>query len=331
MRCIRTLVALATTLGLASAACAPSTSSQESADSFPNGPIELVVPFDPGASTDLVGRLMADALSEDLGVPVNVVNKPGASQVSGLDYIRKAAPDGYTLLVDSDASSSIQSLSDSLPFAWDDRTFVGRLASGTMAYVVPADSPFKTLDDLVQALQQNSEELTTNSAGGSTTTDMASLMLLDEAGAELSDVSTVPVASSATTMEALAAGNLDYGVGGANAAFALAASGDIRVLAHTGTKAISQLPDVPTTEEAGNPGLDLTYWVGLSGPPDVPVSVRDRLAEALQTLAEDPEVVEKMANVGVASAPLVGQEFEDYVHSSAEDFQTLTDSIGEGE
>lgn len=323
MRLTRTLIAVIISCGLALTACAPEQSTEESAGSFPDKPIELVVPFSPGGATDLTARVMADALSDELDVPVNVVNKPGAEQISGVDYVRKARPDGTTLLADGAASSSIQSLSNKLPFAWDDRTFIGRLTSGAHVYTVAAKSPYRTLDDLVAGLKQGTKKFRTSWSGGSSTTDLAMLGLLQEAGVELADLSGVPFNSSGDIMQAVAAGNLDFGVGGASSAFAFASSGDVRVLAQTGTEPISQLPEVPTTKELGHPDLGLTYWVGLSGPPGLPEATAKRLEDALTKIAKDPAVLKKLQNAGVAASPLVGAEFEEYVRSEVSRFTEL--------
>lgn len=328
MRLTRTLMAVVMGGSIALTACAPEASTEESASSFPDKPIELVVPFDPGGGTDLTARVMADALSDELGVPVNVVNKPGAEQITGVDYVRKAGGDGYTLLADGAGSSSLQALSDNLPFEWDDRTFIGRLTAGAHAYAVAGDSPFKTLDELIAGLKEGTKKFSTSYSGGTGTSDLALLMLLKEAGVELSDLTIVPYDSSGDIMEAVTAGDLDFGVGGASSTFALGSSGDLRVLAATGSYPLAQLPDAPTAEEAGFPQLDLTFWVGLSAPPDLPESVRERLEEALATIAEDPEVQKKLDNVGVAAEPLVGDEFDDYVHSEVDTFVTLLEDVG---
>ncbi|WP_165547196.1 tripartite tricarboxylate transporter substrate binding protein [Kribbella sindirgiensis] len=316
--------------GLAVSACAPEQATKGSANSFPDKPIELVVPFSPGGATDLTARVMADALSKELGVPVNVVNKPGAEQITGVDYVRKARPDGTTLLADGAASSSIQSLSANLPFAWDDRTFIGRLTSGPHVYTVAAKSPYKSLDELIAGLKQGSKKFRTSWSGGATTTDLAMLGLLKEAGVKLSDLSGVPFKSSGDIMQAVAAGNLDFGVGGASSAFAFASSGDVRVLAQTGTEPITQLPDVPTTKELGHADLDLTYWVGLSGPPGLPDATRQRLQDALTKCAQDPGVVKKLENAGVSVSPLMGDEFKKYVTSEVGSFTELR-KLGAGQ
>jgi tripartite-type tricarboxylate transporter receptor subunit TctC len=332
MRTTRIVMASIISGVLGLTACAPQDqgSSEESASSFPDKPIELVIPWDPGGATDLAGRVLSEALSDELGVPVNVLNKPGAEQISGVDYVRRAKNDGYTLLVDGASSSSIQSFSENLPFDWDDRTFIARAASGAHAIAVPKDSPYKTLEDLVTALEEGGKQFRHNWSGGTSTTDLTTLSLFEQAGTSLSDNRGVAFESSGETMEALAGGDLDFGTGGASATFSMASGGNIRVLAHTGSEAIPQLPDVPTTADAGYPELDVTYWVGISGPPDMPESIQESIQDALSKALEDPAVQEKLTNIAVTADPLMGQEFDGYVHEEVETYTALRDLIDTG-
>ncbi|MER7604747.1 tripartite tricarboxylate transporter substrate binding protein [Nocardioides sp. NPDC127503] len=309
-------------------ACTPQQGATESSESYPDKPIELVVPFDPGGGTDLTARVIAKAMSDELGVPVNVVNKPGAETIVGVDYVRKSAADGYTLLADGAASSSILSFGENVPFEWDERTFVGRVTSGPHAIAVDKDSPYKTLDDLLEALSKDPGSLHTAYSGGTTTSDLTNLSVLEEAGVSITDVKTVNYSSAGETMEGVAGGDIDYGVGGASAAFALASSGDIRVLAQTGSEPLEQLPDAPTTDEAGHPDINLAYWVGISGPVDLPEDVQNRLADVISKIVEDPAVVDSLANVGVVADPITLGDFSDYVDSEVETFADLRKRVG---
>jgi tripartite-type tricarboxylate transporter receptor subunit TctC len=314
---------------LALTACAPTRSTQESAKPFPDRPIELVVPFDAGGGTDLTARAIAGPLSNELGVPVNVVNKPGAEQATGVDYVRKSKPDGYTLLADGASSSSIQSLNHNLPFAWGDRTFIGRLTSGAHAYVVAANSPYKTLDELIDGIKLGKKKFKANYYGGSVTSDLALLMLLKEAGVSLSDLTLSSYTSAGDVLKAVTASNLDFGVVGASATYKFVSSGELRVLAQTGSEPMKQLPGAPTSAKAGHPELDLTFWVGLSGPPGIPQTVRRRLEWALLKMASDARVQEKLDKVGVVADVMVGDDFEQYVRSEATTFKELRENVGE--
>ncbi|ROS38491.1 Bug family tripartite tricarboxylate transporter substrate binding protein [Amycolatopsis thermoflava] len=323
MRRLRASTAVLVSGVLALSACAPPQSAEDSAASYPDRPIELVVPFDPGGGTDLTARVIANALSDELGVPVNVVNKPGAEQVTGVDYVRKSRPDGYTLLADGAASSSIQSFKKDLPFAWDDRTFIGRVTSGAHAYAVAADSPYTTLDQLITALKQDPKKFRTSWSGGATTSDLTLLSLLRDAQVEVGDLTRVPYRSSGDAMQAVVSDLLDFGVGGATATFSLAQSKDLRVLAVTGDKPVAMLGGVPTTAALGHPELDVTYWVGLSGPPGMPAAINDRLEDAIASITRNPDVLKQLDNIGVNGAPLTGQPFADYVRGEVTTFTEL--------
>jgi tripartite-type tricarboxylate transporter receptor subunit TctC len=330
MRPSGALITLVAGAALVLSACTPQPSTKSNTAAYPTKPIEFVVPFAPGGATDLTARVLAQALSDELKVPVNVVNKPGAEQITAVDYVRKSSTDGYTLLADGAGSSSLQALTKNMPFKWDDRTFVGRLTTGAHAYAVSSKSQYNTLDDLVSALKSGNKKLSTSYTNGSTTSDLALLMLLKAAGRTLSDVTVVPYKSSGDVMKAIAAGDLDFGVGGASSTYSLASSGNLRVLAQTGTRPLTALPKVPATKDSGQPDLNLTFWVGISGPPKLNQNASDRLAKALADIAKDPAVQKKLDNVGVVSQPLSGAEFRSYVETEAQTFEALKAGAGQG-
>ncbi|MCT2584481.1 Bug family tripartite tricarboxylate transporter substrate binding protein [Actinophytocola gossypii] len=300
----------------------------ESAADYPSRAIDYVVPFAAGGSTDIAARAAADALSGELDVPVNVINKPGADQIIGTDSVRTADPDGYTLLADGAGSSSIQGLLPYVPYPWDDRTFVARFAQGPHVYVVGGDSPYRDFDAVVAAAREDPERFTVGWIGGSSTSDFATLQFLASSGIDAGKVRRVPFRSSGEVMRAVAAGDIDFGAGGASSAFSLAGTGKLRAVAVTGDTPVDELPDTPTTTSLGHPELDMRYWVGVSAPPGLPGDITGKLADAVAAIAEQDDVVARLRAVGLEPAVLTGEDLRTAIGREKDRFTTLSDQVG---
>lgn len=309
-------------LTLLATACGPGGGGPGGA-SYPTKPIEMVVPFNAGGATDIAARVISEEVSRDLKVPVNVVNKPGANQVTAVDYMMNSGPDGYTLLADGAGSSSLQSMVDNVPYGWDDRKFVARLLTGAHVYAVGKDSASQSLNDVIARAKADPANFKVAWLGGSSTSDYAMLQLLVSGDVDVNAVQRVPFQSSGETMIAAAANDVDLAVGGASAAFALHGSGDLRVLATTGEEREPKLPEVQTTAELGKPDLNILYWVGVSGPSQLPGAVTERLEESLTKASESASLKEKAAGIAMAVDLLKGDEFTEYVHTEAETFAAL--------
>ncbi|AXB41250.1 tripartite tricarboxylate transporter substrate binding protein [Amycolatopsis albispora] len=300
----------------------------ETAQTFPGRSIDYVVPFAAGGSTDIAARAGAEALSDRLGVPVNVINKPGADQIIGVSSVRSAEADGYTLLADGAGSSSIQGLLPYVPYDWADRTFVAKFAAGPHVYVVGGDSPYRTYDEVVAAAKQDPDRFTVGWIGGSSTSDYATLQFLAENGIDAARVQRVPFRSSGEVMRAVAAGDIDFGAGGASSAFSLSKTGKLRSIALTGDKPVSKLKGVPTAAELGHPGLDMQYWVGVSAPPGLPADLTAKLGDAVAAIAQDKAFAGKLDAVGLSPAVLTGAELRADIDREKNRFAALSQQIG---
>jgi tripartite-type tricarboxylate transporter receptor subunit TctC len=264
---------------------------------YPRRPVSLVVTFAAGGGTDVLARIAAKYLSEELGRPVNVVNKPGGNSIPGAMSVLSAAPDGYNLLFDSPATSSLHALVDDLPYRVDQRTWGPLLTTGPYIYAANAKSPWKTLKDMAEASRKNPESLRIAWLGGTSFTDTTMLMLLSVAGIDASKVKKVPFAGSGPGMVALAGGHIDLSGGNIGAATSLIASGDVRALAVTGDERVPALADVPSSREAGI-YIPLTSWNAISGPPGMPEEIVKRLDEAVQRMVKRPDYIKDLAAVG---------------------------------
>lgn len=294
---------------------------------YPTKAIEYVVPLPPGGGSDLGARTVAKALSKELGVPVNVVNKPGGNQIPGTKAVMDSKNDGYTLIADGASQGSLHVLQKNLPYKLEDRTFVARVMSAPHAFFVNANSPWNSLSDVAAAVKANPGEFSWGWSGGNTTTDFVLLQFFKAAGVDINQTKRVPTAGAGKTVTSVAGNHIKFGAGGASAVFSLAKSGDIKVLAVTGNKRLGQLPNVPTTVEAGFPEVDLNWWIGISGPKDMPQEVVDKLAAAAKKVAEDPAVSQELANIGAYPDYLGAKETREYVLKEAEMFKELATKV----
>jgi len=264
---------------------------------YPRKPIALVVTFAAGGGTDVLARIAAKYLSKELGEPVNVVNKPGGNSIPGAMSVMTSAADGYTLLFDSPATSSLHALINDLPYKVDQRTWGPLVTTGPYIYAVNAKSGWKSLKDFAEAGRRDPSSIEIGWMGGKSFTDTTMLKLLSVAGIDISKVKKVPFAGSGPAMIALAGGHINLSGGNIGAATSLIASGDVKALAVSGDERVSVLPDVPSSKEAGV-FVPLTSWNALSGPAGMSPKIVQRLDEAVQKMVKDPGYIKELASVG---------------------------------
>lgn len=282
---------------LAGVAPALTASAQEK---YPTKPIELIVPFVAGASTDTGARVVAQALEARWGVPVKIINKPGGNTVPAVTDVMTAKPDGTIFLVDAPPQSAmLDTVVKNLPFKVTDRTFIGVMAYTPLKFIVHVDSPFKSLGDAAQALKANPETFSWTSLGGAGFQDMAFRMFCLAAGVDVKKTRAVALKGGAEAVTLTAGGHVTMGVGTYSAIAAPLSAGKLRVLASASPERWPNLPDVMTTGEAGFPSVQVLFWIGISGPPGLPAPIRAQWEAALKAITADPAVIAKMANVGL--------------------------------
>lgn len=269
----------------------------EAQTAYPRKPVALVVTFAAGGGTDVLARIAAKYLSEELGQPVNVVNRPGGNSIPGAMSVMSAAPDGYTLLFDSPATSSLHALVKDLPYKVDERTWGPLVTTGPYIYAVNAKSKWQSLKEMAEAGRRDPASIEIGWMGGKSFTDTTMLKLLSVAGIDLSKVKKVPFAGSGPAMIALAGGHINLSGGNIGAATSLIASGDLKALAVSGDERVPALPDVPSSKEAGV-HVPLTSWNALSGPKGMPADVVRRLDEAVVKMVKRPDYIKDLAAVG---------------------------------
>lgn len=291
---------------------------------YPRKPIALVVTFAAGGGTDVVARVAAKHLSKVLGQPVNVVNKPGGNSIPGAMSVMTAAPDGYTLLFDSPATSSLHALTSDLPYKVDQRTWGPMVSTGPYVYAVNAKSNWKSLKDVAEAGRRDPSSIEIGWLGGKSFTDLTMLKFLSVAGIDISKVKKVPFAGAGPAIIALAGGHINFSGGNIGSATSLVASGDVRALAVSGEERVSALPDVPSSKEAGV-FVPLTGWNAISGPPGMSPIIIQRIDEAAKSIIKDPDYIKELAAVGNLSAYKPPGEMPAYL---AGEIKILGDVLG---
>src|SRR5450830_459900 len=275
-RCALSLLALAGCAGLSQTALA-------AAEPWPSRSVRIVVPFPPGGGTDIVGRAMGQALAPRLGQAVVIDNKPGASTLIGTEAVTRAAPDGYTLLVSGSTTFSVNpALKPRLNYdPFKDLSAVAVLARAPLVVVVPAQSPFKTLPELLNAARRQPGSVRYATYGSATAPHLAGLLLGLSAGVNLQDI---PYKGSAQVSTALMSGEVEATFDTVASAGPLIKAGKVRALATPSRVRVSSLPQV------GLPDSSFERWYAMAAPAGTPAPVLERLGRELRAVMALPEV-----------------------------------------
>ena len=264
---------------------------QAIAQTWPARPIRLVVPFPPGGTTDIVGRIVAARMSVALGQPVVVENRAGAGGTVGSDVVAKSPPDGYTLVVSNIAAHGVApSIFPTLPYdPVRDFTHIALLADTPSALAVSAASPMRTFADLVA--RARTRDVTVASPGNGSSSHVLTGLLARNMDLRLVHV---PYRGSAPGITALLAGEVDAII---TTLLELGGNDRIRMLASTAARRSPGYETIPTFAELGRPEMTAPTWFGLSGPAGLPAPIADRLhAEAMAALRH-PEVVQRLTEL----------------------------------
>lgn len=281
---------------------------------YPEKPIDIIVPFPPGGATDLIPRAYAPSLSKKWGVAVNVINKPGGGAIVGTLEVVRATPDGYTMMSDVTGASSVQAaMYENLPYKLEERTYIARLVTFVNAIIVPASRPWKTLDDVAQAIRENPTDFIFGATGGASGPDIIMGQLraeLEKRGIDLSRTKTVSY-QGAPVVSACGGGHIDIIGGSRGFVGPMVDAGKVRIIAVTGP--CEEIPDVTTTEDQGYPLINYKLWVGVSGPPGLSNAIVQTWINSLKEVMNEPKIVEKVKMMGGRIELLLGDSFREFV------------------
>jgi tripartite-type tricarboxylate transporter receptor subunit TctC len=269
------------------------------AQAFPSKAIRLVVPFGAGGVADLTARTVAQKLSDSLGQPVLVDNRPGAGGVVAGVLVAKADPDGHTLLLMSNGTAVTAGLFKSLPFdTMRDFAPVSTLGFFDIAIITQADSKFKNLPDLMAYARANPGKLNFGSINIGSTQNLAAELFKSSAGI---DMQIVPFNGSPAVITALRGGQIDAAVEILAPVLPQIKAKALRALAVTGAKRAAVLPDVPTAKESGVPNFEAASWNAIAAPGKTPKDVIARLNKAITAALNAPDVKKSLAAQNVAA------------------------------
>jgi len=289
---------------VAAATCLPA--STVAAQVYPTKPIELVVPFVAGGTTDNIARLMAQRFTERWSQTVVVSNRPGAGSSIGTAAVARAAPDGHTLLVTTFAFAANPALSKVSFDPIKDFAPITELASLPMMLVVHPSMPAKTLEEFVALAKANPKGLDYASSGPGTSTHLAAEMFNTMAGTRLIHV---PFKGNAEVYNALLGGHIKVHFSLVPSGIEQVRAGKLRVLAVSTERRLPYLPDVPTIAESGYPGYEITSWQGVFAPAGTPRDVITKINGELSELLKTPAMRQRMATEGADAVGSTPDEF----------------------
>ena len=278
------------------------------AQDYPTRPVTIVVPFSPGGGSDTGARMLAHKLSEKWGRPVVVENKPGAAGMVGTEYVSRAKPDGYTLLVGNIGTQAINgSLYKKMRYdPVNGFAPVSLIAELPLVMLVHPSVPVKTPQELVAYAKSHPGELSYSSSGAGSSLHLAAELFQAQSGTELLHV---PYKGSGAAMADLLAGHVKMSVTTVLESSAQARTGKVRAVALTGASRSSALPDVPTLAETALPGFNSISWIGLLAPAATPEALVEKISADVREVMAGDELKRRFVEQGAVPAPTTPAQF----------------------
>mgnify|MGYP001577763578 CR=1 FL=1 len=278
------------------------------ADNYPTRSVRIIVPFLPGAGTDLSARIMAEALAPRLGQPVVVENRAGAGGAIGSDYVAKSPADGYTLLWgEAGGVTILPNVKPSLPYKVNDFSYIAKFVETGMSYVISSRLPAVSLPEFIAYGKANPGTIRYGSSGVGASPHLATLLFEKNAGLKMTHV---PYKGVAAALNDLMGGHIEFLLVTPVTIVPHLGSDKIRVVGISSPSRHPFLPKVPTMKESGLPQATVMTWYGLLGPARIPAPVMERLRKEITAVVESPAIRERLEKIGLQLAPLYGGEFE---------------------
>jgi len=296
------------------------------AQGFPSKPVRVIVSFTPGSSTDIVARIVMQKVSEYWGQPAVIENRAGAGGSIGSNVVATAAPDGYTLLINSSAHAVNPAIYAKLPYdTLKDFTDIAPLSIQPNVLVVNATSPHKTMMDLVNAAKAKPGSINFGHAGIGSGTHLSTERLIAGAGI---NVTQVPFKGTPEVIAALLSNSVDCYWAPISAGLSAIKGGKLRALAVSTAKRNPSLPDVPTPAEAGVKNADSALWFGLWGPAGVPADVVQKVSADVRKAIADPGVKEKLVALGNDTMDMSMADFGKFVREEIQTYAAVIKAAG---
>lgn len=296
------------------------------AQTWPDKPVRLVVPYAPGGTTDFSARVVADRLSQLTGKRFFVENKAGASGTIGTAMAAKSAPDGATFLVNDTTYAMLPSLFAKLP--WDhanDLIPVTTLAVTPVVLVVAENSSFKTAQELFEYARKNPGKLNFGSGGNGSSTHLSAEVLKREAKLF---VTHIPYKGAGDAMVGLLGNQVDLLITAAPTAVPQVQGGKVRALAVTGDKPLPGLPGVPTFKDVGLPGYKVTNWFGLAAPKGTPKEIVDAMQATVSKALAEPALQERLNSMGAQPGGMKSADFANFIRSETKLWGDISKASG---
>ena len=296
------------------------------AQTYPSKPIRFIVPITPGSGTDIIARAVSPKLSEHLGQTIIIENRPGAGATIGTALVAKAAPDGYTFLVQAQGHAVNPAIYANLTYdTVKDFAGVTMMASMPNVMVVSPTIGFKSLAEVIANAKAKPGQIQYSSAGNGTSTHITGEMFKVAASI---DVQHIPYKGTPEALVDAMMGRVAYFFAPLVSASAQIRDGKVRALAVSTARRSSLLPDVPTVAEAGVPGFEYNFWVALFAPAQTPREVIDRVAKELAAVVGTQEMREQLARVGAEPFTMTPAALDQYIAEEVGNMAKLVKAAG---
>lgn len=317
----------AAAVGAALLSLAGAIHAQPSAGNYPNHPVLMLVPTAAGGTTDIAARMLGVPLGAALGQTFAVDNRGGANGVIAAVAVKRAEPDGYTLLMQYSGYHVITPLVSKQASQWEakDLTPVANVLSAPQIVVIRADLPIKSMAELVAYAKAHPGKLNYASSGNGSLQHATGAMLEQQAGIKLTHI---PYKGTGPALQDLLSGVVDITFGTAPPFVAHIQSGKLRVLATTGKTRLPSLPDVPTTAEAGLPKLDATSWFAVFAPAKTPKPIVDKLSADIAKIVSTPAFKQKAQELGATADYMTPQQLGDMVKADTARWTEVVKATG---
>lgn len=318
------LARLALAAALGAAALLPALSCAQGA--YPNKPIRVIVPFAAGSTTDIIARAITDKMSASMGQPLVVDNRGGASGTIGQAAVASAAPDGYTIMIHSSSHTVSPSTFLKLPFdTVGDFAGITPISSLSNVLVIAPSKGYKNLSELLAAARAKPGSLNFASAGQGSATHLNAEKFKMAANIQATNI---PFKGSAEAVTEVIAGRVDYYFSPIAPVIGQIKSGQLQALAVGSPSRASALPEVPTTAEAGVPGSEFNFWIGMMAPAKTPREIVNRLHDEVLKALASPDVKERFTKVGADAWTLKPEQFDAYIKNEIASNAKLVKAAG---